>query len=87
MSEEEIGRRLQARVPGFHLSPDPGGKWNWLLGLVALGVATSTLVVIARGTVRARRPAQIELETNGAKLREEEEELQDRLDDELRDFG
>ena len=85
MSEEEIGRRLQARVPDFRLSPDPSGQWNWLLGFLALGVASGTLFLIARGTVRRGRRAPVETTSSG--VSEEEEEFEDRLDDELLDFG
>lgn len=78
LSETEVRDQLQSRVPEFSLSPDPGGQWNWLLGLLALAVASTTLVLVARHAV-ARRPAAY------AKVNDfdEEQHWQDRLDDEL----
>ncbi len=51
VSEEEVRARLQARVPGFSMSPDPGGRWDWLLGVLALGIASGTLVLLTRRAV------------------------------------
>lgn len=89
MSEEEIERRLQARVPGFSLSPDPGGRWDWLLGSLALAIAAMVLVLIARGTVAKSRARQAspESEPSAGESPEVAEEWQDRLEDELLDFG
>lgn len=86
ISEEEIERRLQARVPGFSLSPDPGGRWDWLLGSLALAVAAIVLLLIARGTVRKSRSRRVIPESTESGT-EAAEEWQDRLDDELLEFS
>lgn len=75
--------RLQARVPDFNLDPDPGGKWDWLLGVLAIGVATGTLVMLTRRAVASEKPSD-EVEEPAAALEYDEElHWQDRLDDEL----
>jgi hypothetical protein len=73
-------------VPEFSLSPDPGGHWNWLLGLLALALASSTLVLLARHAV-ARRPAESPQldKSNESDESDDEQHWQDRLDDELID--
>jgi len=86
MSDEEIVARLQARVPNFDLSGDPGGAWNWLLGVLAASLATGVLIIASRkllGKKRAPAPASTSADAadTGAS-----EDWEDRLDDELRDF-
>ena len=79
VSEQEVIARLQARVPEFKLSPDPGGQWDWLLGLAALGISTTLLVALSRRAVRRlpKRPLTEVAEEA------EDDDLADRLDDEL----
>lgn len=78
MSESEVRKRLQARVPDFSMSPDPGGRWNWLIGVLALGVASGTLVLLTRRAV-ARGPSLETIEDDG----EEATRWEELLDDEL----
>ena len=86
VTEEEVYDRLQARVPEFSLSPDPGGKWNWLIGLIAFGVASSTLVLLIRSVARKSDPVAVANSEDAAKEDfDEEQHWQDRLDDELLD--
>ena len=56
VSEGEVRARLQARVPEFSMSPDPGGRWDWLLGVLALSIASGTLVLLTRRAV-SKRPS------------------------------
>ncbi len=70
--------RLQERVPEFNMSPDPGGRWNWLLGVLAIGVASATLLALTRRAVASDPPGEI--------ARSEDDDAQrweERLDDEL----
>jgi hypothetical protein len=78
VSESEVRKRLQARVPDFSMSPDPGGRWNWLIGVLALGVASGTLVLLTRRAV-ARGPSLETIEDDG----EEATRWEELLDDEL----
>ncbi len=84
ITEAEVYDRLQARVPEFSLSPDPGGKWNWLIGLIAFGVASSTLVLLIRSVARKGAPVVAAEDVAKADF-DEEQHWQDRLDDELLD--
>lgn len=78
VSESEVRARLQARVPDFSMSPDPGGRWDWLLGVLALGVASGTLVLLTRRVV-ARRPSLVQPES----VDEDALHWEELLDDEL----
>ena len=80
LSDIEVRDQLQSRVPEFSISPAPGGQWNWLLGLLALFVASTTLLLLARHAV-SRRPSDSPREVDF----DEEQHWQDRLDDELID--
>ncbi|MCP4445145.1 MAG: hypothetical protein GY811_07355 [Myxococcales bacterium] len=62
------------------LSPDPGGRWNWLLGLISLGVASVLLILLTRNAVARVPPLKVVHP-------EFDEELhwQERLEDELID--
>ena len=79
VGEHEVRRRLQARVPDFSLSPEPGGVWNWLLGLSAIGVASGLFFLLARRAVARRVPEVDDFD--------EDQQWQDQLDDELLDAG
>ncbi len=81
VSEEEVYERLQARVPDFSLSPDPGGNWNWLIGLIVFGVASGTLILLTRSAV-AKRGSVVAAKADDY---DDEQHWQDRLDDELLD--
>jgi len=81
LSEAEIRHRLQGRVPEFNISPEPGGPWNWLLAFLALAVASTALILVARHAVARRLPAQAPV----ADEYDEDEHWQDRLEDELLD--
>ncbi len=85
VSEEEVRARLQARVPEFSLSPDPGGQWDWLLGVIAIAVASGTLVLLTRRSVARRTPERAAYEAMTDLEFDDEMHWQDRLDDELID--
>ncbi len=53
MSEVEIRERLQARVPNLNISHDPGGVWNWMIGMIAVVGSIAVLGLASRGR-RAR---------------------------------
>jgi hypothetical protein len=81
--DDEIIRRLQARRPDFDISSEPGGSWNWLLGVLAGGLATVVLIfasrrLIAKGSIPEGKPV-----TDDPDL---DEDYNDRLDDELREI-
>jgi hypothetical protein len=60
------------------MSPDPGGRWDWLLGVLALGVASGTLVLLTRRAV-ARRPSLVQPESVDENALHWEELLDDEL--------
>lgn len=59
------------------MSPDPGGRWDWLIGVLALGIASTTLVLVTRRAV-SRDPPEFASSTE-----DEDARWQERLDDEL----
>ncbi len=77
VSEADVKGRLQARVPDFPMSPDPGGRWNWLIGLLAIGGASAALVLLTRRAVASDPPEKMLYEQEVA------DHWQERLDDEL----
>ena len=55
VAEGEIRDRLQSRVPGFDLSPEPV-KSGWLIPAFAVLVSTLWLIIVARSFQRPRPP-------------------------------
>ena len=78
VSEDEVLERLQARVPEFSLSPDPGGRWDWLLGLIAVVLASGMLVALTRRSLVRGVPEKTDRDPF-----DDEGHWQERLDDEL----
>lgn len=85
VSDEEIVARLQARVPNFDLSGDPGGAWDWLLGVLAAALVTGVLIIASRKVLGRKRSKSGEPSPATASS-SASEDWEDRLDDELRDF-
>ncbi len=81
VSDEEIIERLQKRAPGVDLLPEPGGAWNWLLGLIAAGLVSVVLLITSRRLIQRRHPPPDDDDTAAV-----EDEWEDRLDDELREI-
>lgn len=80
-TDEEITGRLQSRTPEFDLSADPGGNWNWGIGVLAIGSVTLLLGAVAYSTARRGREDQDgEADTLEG---QERLDLEDLLDEEL----
>ncbi len=89
MSDEEIVAVLQERVPEHPLSSDPGGVWDWAIGLGALGVVTLVITIVM---IRLRRRQQQAEQAASAQKNSEDDDdldadaradLEDKLDEEL----
>jgi cytochrome c-type biogenesis protein CcmH/NrfF len=84
-TDEEITGRLQSRTPEFDLSADPGGSWDWGIGVLAIGNVTLLLGAIAYSTTRRGRADQNVPADSAARAPDGQErlDLEDRLDEEL----
>lgn len=81
LSDDEIERRLQARVPDFDLSHDPGGSANWLLFAIPIA---GTSVLLLWGSARLRRRQRLAAtETAGDDDDEIDPDLLAELEEEL----
>lgn len=81
-SDEEIVARLQGRVPDFDISADPGGIWDWGLGMLAIAIVTLVMLGAAYRFSRLRRQAA-PAEADHGLSEDERQDLEDQLDEEL----
>ncbi len=84
-TDDDIIARLQSRTPAFDISPDPGGNWNWGIGVVAIASITLLMGGIAYSTARHRRQDRNSTAASTVPVWSEQEhlDLEERLDEEL----
>lgn len=84
-TDAEIIGRLQSRTPDFDISADPGGNWDWGIGLLAIASITLLMGAIAYSTARRSRQGRDGAADSSVSASSDQErlDLEDQLDEEL----